>query len=63
MRVWTRLELFPAAVYGFTQLPALTKTGDILIICGSALAACLIAAILPVRIAVRLQPIDALRHE
>jgi lipoprotein-releasing system permease protein len=63
MRDWTRLELFPASVYGFTQLPALTQVSDIVWICGSALAACLVAAILPVRIAVRLKPIDALRHE
>lgn len=63
MRTWTKLELFPQQIYGFKELPALIVPGDILLICGSALAACLVAAILPVRIAMRLKPVEALRHE
>jgi lipoprotein-releasing system permease protein len=35
MRDWTQMELFPAEIYGFTELPALIVPFDIVLICGS----------------------------
>jgi lipoprotein-releasing system permease protein len=63
MRQWTGLELFPAAIYSFTELPALILPGDVLLICGSAFVMCLLAGVIPAGLAARLQPVEALRHE
>jgi lipoprotein-releasing system permease protein len=63
MRQWTGLQLFPADIYGFSQLPALILPGDIAIICGGSLVICLLAAAFPARHASRLNPVEALRHE
>jgi lipoprotein-releasing system permease protein len=63
MRRLTGIELFPASIYGFSQLPALIVPGDIAIICGGSLIICLLAAAFPVWNASRLKPVEALRHE
>ena len=63
MRNWTGLELFPASIYGFTELPALIVPMDIAVICGSALIMCLLAGLIPAWIASRLKPVQALRYE
>ena len=63
MRRWTGWQLFPADIYGFSQLPALILPGDIAIICGGSLVICLLAAAFPARHASRLNPVEALRHE
>lgn len=63
MRRVTGLELFPADIYGFTQLPALIVPGDIAIICGGSLLICLAAAAFPAWHASRLNPVEALRYE
>jgi lipoprotein-releasing system permease protein len=63
MRETTHLELFPAAIYGFGELPARIEAADIALICGSALVICLLAGLLPAWNAGRLQPVEALRHE
>lgn len=63
MRRWTGLELFPASIYSFTELPAIIEPRDILLICGSALVICLLAGFVPAWIAGRLRPVEALRHE
>jgi lipoprotein-releasing system permease protein len=63
MRVSTGLELFPASIYNFSQLPAKVVPGDILIICGGSLLICLLAAAFPARYASRLNPVEALRYE
>jgi lipoprotein-releasing system permease protein len=63
MRRATGMELFPASIYGFTQLPALIVPGDIAIICGGSLLICLCAAAFPARYASRLNPVEALRYE
>jgi len=63
MRHLTGIQLFPADIYGFSQLPALLVPGDIAIICGGSLIICLLAAAFPARYASRLSPGEALRHE
>lgn len=63
MRRTTGLELFPASIYGFGQLPARIDPADVAVICGSALVICLLAGVLPAWNAGRLQPVEALRHE
>jgi lipoprotein-releasing system permease protein len=63
MRRFTGLELFPANIYGFTELPSLIIPGDIAIICGGSFLICLLAAAFPVWNASRLRPVEALRHE
>lgn len=63
MRDRTGLELFPASIYGFGQLPARIDTADLVLICGSALVICLLAGVLPAFNAGRLQPVEALRHD
>jgi lipoprotein-releasing system permease protein len=63
MRRTTGMQLFPADIYGFTQLPALIMPGDIAIICGGSLIICLAAAAFPARHASRMNPVEALRHE
>jgi lipoprotein-releasing system permease protein len=63
MRQLTGMELFPASIYGFTQLPAKIIPGDIVIICGGSLIICLLAAAFPARYASRLNPVEALRYE
>ncbi len=63
MRRLTGFELFPAKIYGFSELPALIVPGDIAIICGGSLLICLLAAAFPARHASKLNPVEALRHE
>lgn len=63
MRRTTGAELFPARIYGFTDLPAMTVPRDIAIICGGSLLICLLAAAFPARYASRLKPVEALRYE
>ena len=59
----TGFELFPASVYGFSELPALIVPNDIAIICGGSLLICLGAAAFPAWHASRLRPVEALRNE
>lgn len=59
----TGFELFPAAIYGFTELPALIVPRDILIICGGSLVIAVAAGLLPAWNAGRLRPVEALRYE
>ena len=63
MNHWTGWELFPASIYGFSELPALIIPSDIVIICGGSLIICLLAAILPARHASKMNTVEALRHE
>jgi len=59
----TGLELFPASIYAFTELPALIDPSDIAVICTSALIICGLAGLAPAWNAGRLKPVEALRHE
>jgi lipoprotein-releasing system permease protein len=59
----TGFELFPAAIYGFTELPALIFPQDIVIICGSAWVICVLGGVIPAWRAGRLKPVEALRYE
>jgi lipoprotein-releasing system permease protein len=63
MRNLTGIELFPAKIYQFSELPAQIVPGDIAIICGGSLIICLLASAFPVWNASRLKPVEALRHE
>jgi len=63
MNRWTGLELFPASTYQFSRLPAVIDSGDIIIICGSALVICVLAGVIPAWTAARLRPVEALRNE
>jgi len=63
LRRATGWELFPASVYGFTDLPAMVVPGDVALICGSALVICLLGGVIPAWRAGRLRPVEALRNE
>jgi ABC-type lipoprotein release transport system permease subunit len=63
MRRLTGFELFPARLYGFSQLPAVFAPRDIAIICGGSLIICVLAAAFPARHASRMNPVEALHHE
>lgn len=63
MNRMTGFELFPASIYGFTELPALIIRSDILLICGSAWVVCILGGVIPAWRAGRLKPVEALRYE
>ncbi|MBX9743117.1 MAG: ABC transporter permease [Chthoniobacterales bacterium] len=57
------IEIFPRAVYQFSEIPAEIVTSDVAIICLSALAICAFAALVPAWLASKLDPVKALRYE
>jgi lipoprotein-releasing system permease protein len=57
------VELFPAAVYQFSEIPAEIVPRDVFMICLSGFLICSIAAIIPAYFAARLDPVKALRFE
>ena len=63
MRGVTGMELFPAKIYAFSELPAVVISSDLTIICGGSLVICILAGLLPAWNASRLKPVEALRHE
>ncbi len=56
-------DVFPAAVYALSGIPAAITAQDILTICGIAMIICVLAAYIPARFAARLDPVKALREE
>lgn len=57
------IEIFPASIYQFSEIPAEIVPSDIAIICASAFAICTVAAIIPAWFAARMDPVSALRYE
>jgi lipoprotein-releasing system permease protein len=57
------IQVFPAGIYQFSEIPAKIVPGDVAIICVSAFAICSVAALIPAVIAARLDPVKALRFE
>ena len=63
LRNATGLEIFPASVYGFGELPALVMPQDVAVICSVSFVICLLGGLLPAWRAGRLKPVEALRYE
>jgi lipoprotein-releasing system permease protein len=63
LRSTTGLEIFPASVYGFGDLPALIMPRDVALICISSFVICIFGGLLPAWRAGRLNPVEALRYE
>lgn len=63
MATTLRVEVFPASVYQFSEIPAEIVVSDVVIICVSAFAICTLAALIPAWVAARLDPVKALRYE
>ena len=63
LRDATGLEIFPASVYGFDELPALITPGDVAVICLTSFVICIFGGLLPAWRAGRLKPVEALRYE
>ena len=59
----TGMEIFPKAIYQFSQIPAELMPRDIVIICVSAFIASVVAAVLPALFAAWTDPVKALREE
>ena len=57
------IEIFPRAVYQFSEIPAQVIPSDVAIICVTAFAICSLAALIPAWFAARLDPVKALRYE
>jgi lipoprotein-releasing system permease protein len=57
------VELFPAAIYQFSEIPAEIVPRDVLVICISGFLICSVAALIPAYFAARLDPVKALRYE
>jgi lipoprotein-releasing system permease protein len=61
---WTGFELFPASIYGFSELPAIIAPNDVAIISIiSFVLICLVGGLLPAILAYLLKPVEALRYE
>ena len=58
-----RVEVFPASIYQFSEIPAEVVPSDVVMICVSAFAICTVAAFIPAWFAARLDPVKALRYE
>ncbi len=59
----THTNLLPSSVYHVYDLPAVIQPLDVIVICGTAFAACVLAGLFPAWKASRLQPVEALRYE
>ncbi len=63
METYLHIELFPRAVYQFSEIPAKTQPMDVAVICLGAFLICSVAALIPAYIAARMDPVKALRFE
>jgi len=57
------VEIFPASIYQFSEIPAEIVPSDIAIICVSAFVICTVASVIPAWFAARMDPVKALRYE
>ncbi len=63
MRHVTNMPLLPSSIYQVYELPASVEPLDVIVICGTAFLACVLAGLFPAWKASRLQPVEALRYE
>ena len=63
LRNLTGLEIFPASIYGFQELPSKIVQADLIRIAVGSLFICLLAGVIPAWNAGRLKPVEAFRHE
>jgi lipoprotein-releasing system permease protein len=63
MRHVTNTPLLPSSIYQVYELPASVEPLDVIVICGTAFLACVLAGLFPAWKASRLQPVEALRYE
>jgi lipoprotein-releasing system permease protein len=59
----TGFDPLPSSIYKIYELPAAVEPKEVLIICGAAFGACVLAGLFPAWKASRLQPVEALRYE
>ncbi|NLG35282.1 MAG: ABC transporter permease [Lentisphaerae bacterium] len=57
------MELLPKELYHLAEIPSRTTPGDVLLVAGSVLVICTLAAVIPAWQAARLDPVGALRYE
>jgi len=60
---WTGIDVFPATVYKFPEIPAVIQWDTNFLIILSVIAVCVLAALVPAYFASRLDPVRALRYE
>jgi lipoprotein-releasing system permease protein len=63
LQALTGTTIFDPKVYYLTRIPTEIDAGEVVLVCGMALALCFLASIYPAWRAARLDPVEALRYE